>query len=122
MFPLYVRSKVCVASFHVRSKVCKFAPQMDGRNADFAPHMEGSHAHFAPQMERRHSFRNQIVAKTACFANVQRELVKTTNILGVYMTYVTTFENKKNIWRESTFKEVSQVPQKDNFSFCDTTL
>ena len=76
---------------------------MGGSNADFAPHMEGSHADFAPHMERRRSFRDQIIAKTACFANVHRELFKTTNILGVYMTYVTTFDNT-NILRESTFK------------------
>ena len=101
--PFHVRSKVCIAPIHVRSKVCKFAPHMDESNADFAPHMEGRHADFAPHMERRHSFRDQKIAKTACFANVQRELFKTTNILGVYMTYVTTFENR-NILRESTFK------------------
>ena len=103
MAPFHVRSKVCMASIHVRSKVCKFAPQMDGCNADFAPHIEQSHADFAPHMERRHSCRDQIIAKTACFANVQRELFKTTNILEVYMTYVTTFENK-NVLRESTFQ------------------
>ena len=71
--------------------VCKFAPHMDGNNADFDPHIEGTHADFAPHMERRHSFRDQIIAKTASFANFQRELFKTTNILGVYMTYVITF-------------------------------
>ena len=75
---------------------------MDGSNADFAPHMEGSHSDFAPHIERRHSFRDQIIAKTACFANAQRKLFKTTHILGVYMTYVTTFENR-NILRQSTF-------------------
>ena len=68
---------------------------MDGSNADFAPHMEGRHADFAPHIERRHSFRDQIIAKTAIFANFQRELFITTNILGVYMTYVTTFERRK---------------------------
>ena len=114
MSPLYVRSKVCMTPFHVRSnvstapihvrsKVCKFALDMDGSYAEFAPHMEGSHGDFAPHMERRHSFRQQIIAKTACFVNVQRETFKTTNILEVYMTYVTTFEIK-NILRESTFK------------------
>ena len=55
-------------------------------NADFAPHMEGRHADFAPHMEQRHSFRDQKIAKTAIFANFQREFLKTTNILGVYMT------------------------------------
>ena len=93
MAPFNVRSKVCMASIHVRSKVCKFATYMDGSNVDFAPHMEGSHEDFAPHMERRHSFRDQIIAKTAIFANFQRELFKTTNIFGVYMTYVNTFEN-----------------------------
>ena len=97
MTSFHVRSKVCIAPIHVRSKVCKFAPHMDGSNADFAPHMEGSHADFAPHMEWRHSFRDQIIAKTPCFANVKRKLFKTTNILGVYMTYVTTFENKQKI-------------------------
>ena len=71
---------------------------MDGSNADFAPHMEGSHADFAPHMKWRHSFRDQIIAKTAWFANVKRKLFKTTNILGVYMTYVTTFEKKKKYY------------------------
>ena len=98
----HVWSKVCIAPIHVRSKVCKFAPHMDGSYADFAPDMEGIHADFAPHMERRHCFRDQIKAKTASFANFQRELLKITNFLGVYMTYVTTFDNT-NILRESTF-------------------
>ena len=112
MSSLYVRSKVCMAAFHVRSKVCiaqihlwskvcKFAPHMDATNADFALHIEGSHEDFALHMERRHNFRDEIIAKTACFANVKRELFKTTNLLAVYITYVPTFENK-NILREST--------------------
>ena len=105
MSPFYVRSKVCMASFHVWSKVCKFAPHMDGSNADFALHTEGSHADFAPHMEQRHSFRDQILTKTASVANFQRELFKTTNSLGFYMTYVTTFENK-NILRESTINKI----------------
>ena len=63
-----------MAPFHVRSKGCKFAPHMDGSNADFAPHMEESHADYAPHMERTHSFREQIIAKTAIFANFKREL------------------------------------------------
>ena len=80
---------------------------MDGSNADFAPQMKGKQADFAPHKERRHSFRDQIIAKSAIFANGPRELFKTTNILGVYMngvymTYVTTFENKHTL-RESTF-------------------
>ena len=75
---------------------------MEGSNADFALHMDGRHADFAPHMVRRHSFRDQIIAKTAIFANFQRKLLKTTNILGVYITYVTTFENK-NILMESIF-------------------
>ena len=90
MAPFDVRSKVCMASIHVRSKVCKFASHMVGSNAHFAPHMERSHADFAPHMEGRHSFRYQIIAKPECFANVQRESFKTTNILGVYTTYATT--------------------------------
>ena len=75
MAPLHVRSKVCIASIHVRSRHCQFAPHMDGSNADFAPHMEVSHADFAPHMEQRHSLRDQIIAKTARFANFQRELL-----------------------------------------------
>ena len=118
MTPLYVRSKVCMAPFHVRSKVCnapihvqskvcKLALHMDGSIANFAPHMEGSHADLAPRIKRRHSFRYQMIAKTASFANLHRELFKTTNILGVSMTYVTTFDSQ-NVLRESTFK-TSQV-------------
>ena len=87
----------------MRSKFVDFASHMEGSNADFAPHLEGSHADFVPHMERRHSFRDQIIAKTASFANFQKELLKTTNIFGVYMAYVTTFENN-NILRERTFK------------------
>ena len=94
MAPFHVQSKVCIAPIHVRSKVCKFAPHMHGSNQDFPPHMEGSQANFALQIEQRQSFRDQIIAKTASFANSQRKLFKTTNILGVYMTYVTTFKNK----------------------------
>ena len=75
---------------------------MDGSNEDFAPHIEGSKADFAPHMERRHSFRDQIIAKTASLANFQRELLKTTNILKAYITYVATFESK-DILRESNF-------------------
>ena len=110
MAPFNVRSKVCFAPIHVRSKVCKFAPHMDWSNADFAPHMEGRQADFAPHMERRHSFRDKIIAKTAVFGNFQRELFKTTKILGGYKTYVTTFDNK-NMLRESTFKEISIQPK-----------
>ena len=76
---------------------------MDGSNTNFALNIEGSHADLAPHMERRHSFKDQIIAKTESFSNIQRELFKTTNILGVYMTYVTTFKNT-NILRETTFK------------------
>ena len=101
----WMRIKVFSRSIASRaeSKVCKYAPHMDGSNAHFAPHMEGRHTDFAPHMEGRHSFRDQIIAKTTIFANFQRELFKTTNIFGVYMTYVTTFENT-NILRESTLK------------------
>ena len=91
-----------MASIHVRSKVFKFAPHLDGSNANFASHMEGSHADLAPHMERKHSLRDQIRAKTSCFANVQKELFRNTNIVAVYMTYLITFENK-NILRASTF-------------------
>ena len=66
---------------------------MDGSNEDFAPQMEGSHADFAPHMEWRHSCREQIIAKFAIFANFH--FFFTTYVLGVYMTYVTTFENNK---------------------------
>ena len=115
MSPLYVRSKVCMAPFHVRSKVyiapihvrskvCKFASHMDGSNADFAPHMPGSHADFAPHLEQRHSFRDQRIAKIASFEKILKELFKTTNILYVYMTNVTTFENKTML-REKTFND-----------------
>ena len=76
---------------------------MNGSNADFAPHIEGKQADCAPHMERRHSFRDQIITKTAFFANFQREVLKTTDIFGVYMMYVTTFENK-NILGVGTFK------------------
>ena len=55
--------------------------------------MEVRHEDFAPHMERGHNFRDQIIAKTASFANFQKELFETTNILGVYMTYVTSFEH-----------------------------
>ena len=69
----------------------------------FAPHMDGSNADFAPHMEQRQSYRDQIIIKTAVFANCQTELFKTTIILGIDMTYVITFENK-NILRGNTFK------------------
>ena len=75
MTPFHVQSKVCIAS-------------RDGSNADFAPHM-------------KFSFRDQIVSKTASFANFQRELFK---IMGVYMTYVTTFDYQ-NILKESTVNQ-----------------
>ena len=68
----HVWSKVCITPFHVRSKVYKFDPHMDGNNADFALHMEGSYADFTSHMERRHSCRDQIIAKFAIFANIQR--------------------------------------------------
>ena len=93
--PLHVRSKVCIAPFHVQSKVYKFAPHMDGSHADFAPHMEESHADIAPHMEHRHSCRDHKIAKFAIFANFQKDFFKTTYVLGVYMTYATTFENKE---------------------------
>ena len=56
-------------------------------------------------MEQRHSFRDQITAKPASVANFQRELIITTDILGFYMTYDTTFENK-NILRKSDFNKI----------------
>ena len=93
MAPFSVRGKVCIAPIYVRSNVCKFALHMDGSNADFAPHIEERQADFAPHIERRHNFLDQIKAKTAIFANFQRELLKTTNILGFHMTYATTFDN-----------------------------
>ena len=104
MATFHVRRKVCIAPIHVMSKVCNFAPHMDGSNADFALHMEGSHADFAPHLEQRHSFRDRKIAKIAGFVNFQKELFTTTNILEVYMTYVTTFENK-TILRKSTFNK-----------------
>ena len=76
---------------------------MDGSSADFASHIEGSHADFAPHMERRISFRDKKMAKIAISANKKNIFFQTTYILGVYMTYVTTFGNT-NILRESTFK------------------
>ena len=72
-----------MSQFHVRS------------NADFAPHMEGSHADFAPHIERRHSFRDQKIAQNAFFAKFFKEFFQNTDIQGVYMTFVTTFEKKK---------------------------
>ena len=92
MAPFHVRSRVCIASIDVRSKLCKFAPHIDGCNADFAP-----------PMDQRHSFRDKIISKTAIFANFQSELLKTTNILGVYMTNVTTFDST-NMFSKSIFK------------------
>ena len=88
MAPFNVRSKLCIAPIHVRSKVCQFAPHMDGSNADFALHMEGRHADFAPHIKQRHSVRDQIIAKAEIFANFRRELSKTSNILGVYLTTI----------------------------------
>ena len=76
---------------HVRSKYADFVPQMDGSNADFAPHIEVSNADFAPHLEQRHSFRDQTIAKIASFVNFKKEIFKTTNMLGVYLTYVTPF-------------------------------
>ena len=61
--------------------------------------IEGAHADFAPHMELRNIFRDKITAKTAILANFQRELLKTTNILVVYMTNVTTFEIKNILGR-----------------------
>ena len=100
---IFVQSKVCMAPLHVRSKAfiapiyvwSKFAPHMDGSNADFAPQIEGSQADFAPNMEQRHSYRTQIIAKFAIFAKFLKIFVLTTYILGVYLTYETTFQNKK---------------------------
>ena len=57
----------------------------------------------SPLHVRRHSFRDQIIANLAILANFLKLFVLTTYILGVYMTSVTTFEDK-NILRESTFK------------------
>ena len=104
MASFHVRSKACIAPIHVRSKVRKFALYMDGSNADFAPHIEESHADFALHLEQRHSFRDQRIAKIASFEKNLKELFKTTNILYVYMTNVTTFENKTML-REKTFND-----------------
>ena len=68
---------------------------MDWSNADFAPHMEERQADFALHIERRPSFRDQIIAKTAIFAQFWQGIIKTTNMLEAFITYVTTFENKK---------------------------
>ena len=81
-----------LAPFHVQSKVCKFAPHMDRRNADFTPHME-----------QRYSFRAQQKAKSDISAIFSKYICQTTFILGVYMTYVTAFENI-SIFKQSTFK------------------
>ena len=64
--------------------------------------MEGRHADIALKMEQMHSFRDQIIAEADIVVNLLRELFKTTNIIGVYMTYVTIFDNR-NMLRESTF-------------------
>ena len=76
-------------------------------HANFARHMEGSHAGFAPHILRRHSFRDQQIAPNSIFAKFWKELVSTTYIKEVNMTYVsvTTFDSKK-VLRKSTFKAV----------------
>ena len=68
---LHVRSKVCIAPFQVRSK--------------FAPHMEGSNANFVPHIE---------YGKITLSANFQKEILQSTYLLGVYITYVTPFETR----------------------------
>ena len=103
MAPFSVRSQICIAPIHVRSKFADFAPHMYGSNADFAPHLEGSHADFAPRLERRHSFRDQQIAFILIFGKFLKNLVFTTYIEEVNMTYVTNFNNRY-ILRESTFK------------------
>ena len=108
MAPFHVRSKVCIAPFYVRRKVCIFARHLDGSIADFAPHMEGSHSDFAPHMEGRHSFRDQKIANIAISANFCKLFIHISYILGVYITYMTTFKN--NIFsRESTFKKQQRL-------------
>ena len=95
MAPFHVRSKVCIAPILVQCKVCQFASHMYGSNADLAPHMERSHTDFAPHMEWRPSFRDQKNTKIAISANFQKKNIKKKNyILGVYMTYVTIFEDQ----------------------------
>ena len=103
MAPFHARSKVCIAPIHVQNKFADFALHMDSRNADFAPHIEGSPLDFAPHIERRNSFRDQKIAQMAFSAEDFKEFVQPAYIQGVYMTFVTTFENK-TILRESSFK------------------
>ena len=83
MASFHVRSKVSIAHIHVRSKVCQFAPHIDGSNADFAPHIDGSNADC------------NIIS-----VNFQKIFLQNNYILGVYIIYLTIFENK-NILRES---------------------
>ena len=94
----------------MQSNDCKFAPHLEGSNADFAPHMGGSHADFAPHMEQRHSFWYEQIAKNAISASIFFFFFSITYIIGIYMIYVTTFENK-NILKESTFKRNSPFQQ-----------
>ena len=100
---LHAESKVRTGPTHVRSQVWKLDPHTAESNADPAPHTEGSHTDPGPHTEQRHSSRDQTIAKTATSDKFQREASKTTNILGVHMTPVTTPENK-NILRENTLK------------------
>ena len=78
---------------------------MDGSSADFALRMDWSHADYAQHMERTHSFRYKIIAQIKIFASFQKY------IIGVYIMYVTTFQNE-SILRESTNK----IPQPRNTS------
>ena len=49
-------------------------------------------------------FQVQKIAKMANLANFQKNLIRTTCILEVYMTYLTTFENEI-FWREGILKQ-----------------
>ena len=90
----------------MRGNFADFAPHMDGSNADFAPQMERSHADFVTHIEQRHSFKDQQKTKIAFSAKKFKEFVQTTYIQGVYVTFVTIYENK-NILREGTFSSES---------------
>ena len=103
MAPLHVRIEVCITPIYdyVRSKVCQFALHMYGSYADFALHMERSHADFATHIEWKHSFRDQHMAKITISGNFQKYFCQTPNIWPMWPF----LRIKKNILRESTFKE-----------------
>ena len=95
VYPLHVRSEVCLASIHVQSKVCIAPFYVRSKDCKFAPPLKRSHADFAPHMKQRHSFRDQQKAEIAISANLKNFFCQTPYILRCYIIYVTTFENKQ---------------------------